>query len=117
MEIWLQNYNPLHNRFFSTVVAALPVAVLLCSIALLRIRIHLAALLGLAIALCNALLLFHMPATAAGSATLYGVAFGLFPIGWIILNVIFLYQLTVKRGLFQVLRDSLGGVAPDPASN
>jgi lactate permease len=55
-----------------------------------------------------------MPPKAACAATLYGAAFGLFPIGWIILNVIFLYQLTVKRGLFKVLRDSLATIAPDP---
>jgi lactate permease len=55
-----------------------------------------------------------MPATAAGATTVYGAAYGLFPIGWIILNLIFLYQLTVKKGLFDVLRNSLGSFAPDP---
>jgi lactate permease len=64
--------------------------------------------------LAIALVAYQMPAKAACAATLYGAAFGLFPIGWIILNVIFLYQLTVKRGLFEVLRDSLAKVAPDP---
>src|SRR6185369_12509490 len=51
---------------------------------------------------------------AAAATTVYGAAYGLFPIGWIILNLIFLYQLTVKRGLFAVLRSSLAGLAPDP---
>jgi lactate permease len=112
--VWLQNYDPLHNPVLSTVLAALPVVVLLGSIALLRIRIHFSALIGLGAALAVALLAYQMPVKAAVASSLYGAAFGLFPIGWIILNVIFLYQLTVKRGLFAVLRDSLATLAPDP---
>ncbi|HXT38748.1 MAG TPA: L-lactate permease [Candidatus Angelobacter sp.] len=114
MEHWLQNYDPLGNTLLSTTVAALPVVVLLGAIALFRIRIHYSALLGLAVALAVALFVYHMPATAAGATMVYGAAYGLFPIGWIILNLIFLYQLTVKKGLFDVLRNSLGSFAPDP---
>ena len=111
---WAQHYDPLHNATWSTVVAAIPVVVLLAAIAWLRIRVHLAAAAGLAMALLIALFVYHMPITAAGAAAGYGAAFGLFPIGWIILNVIFLYRLTVERGLFAVLRNSLAQVAPDP---
>ena len=111
---WPQNYDPFQNAFLSTVCAATPVVVLLGAIAFLKIRIHLSAALGLAVALLVALLVYHMPVMAALSATAYGAAFGLFPIGWIILNVIFLYQLTVKRGLFEALRQSLARVTPDP---
>lgn len=112
--MWRQDYNPLHSALLSTVAAAAPVVVLLGSIAAFRIRIHYAALLGLGVALGIAWAVFHMPAQALAATTVYGAAFGLFPIGWIILNVIFLYQLTVKKGLFDILRDSLGSVAPDP---
>lgn len=111
---WLQHYNPLGHAALSTAVAALPVVVLLGAIALLRMRAHLAAVLGLAVALTVALAVYRMPADTALATTLYGAGFGLFPIGWIILNVIFLYQLTVQRGHFTVLRDSLARVAPDP---
>ena len=111
---WSQIYDPLGNRFLSTAVAALPIVVLLGSIALFKIRIHFAALLGLAVALVVAVFVYGMPVQAAGATTLFGAAFGLFPIGWIILNLIFLYQLTVQKGLFEVLRDSLGSLAPDP---
>jgi lactate permease len=111
---WAQQYNPLGNVFLSTLVAAVPVVVLLASIAFLRIRIHFAALLGLSVALGIALFAYGMPPVTAGATALYGAAFGLFPIGWIILNVIFLYQLTVERGLFAALRDSLATIAPDP---
>src|SRR5262245_55868132 len=114
MQHWLQNYDPLGNAFLSTLVAALPIVVLLTAIAFFHIRIHLSALLGLAVALAVALWAYHMPLPAAAATTLYGALYGLFPIGWIILNLIFLYQLTVKKGLFQVLRNSLGCFAPDP---
>jgi lactate permease len=112
--VWTQNYDPLHNPTLSTLLAAAPLVVLLWSIAILRIRVHFAALCGLVVALAIASGVFRMPVVAAASATVYGAAFGLFPIGWIILNVIFLYQLTVQRGLFAVLRDNLATVAPDP---
>ena len=111
---WSQIHDPLGNRFLSTVVAALPIVVLLGSIALFKIRIHFAALLGLAVALAVAVFVYGKPVQTAGATTLFGAAFGLFPIGWIILNLIFLYQLTVQKGLFEVLRDSLGSLAPDP---
>ena len=74
----------------------MPVVVLLSAIALLKIRIHFAALLGLAVALGVALVAYRMPVSAAVATTLYGAAYGLFPIGWIILNLIFLYRLTVE---------------------
>lgn len=111
---WLQNYNPLGNALLSTLVAAIPVVVLLGLIAILEVRIHIAALIGLLTALAIAVGVYGMPAQAAGATTLYGAAYGLFPIGWIILNLIFLYQLTVDKGLFAVLRSSLAGLAPDP---
>ena len=111
---WLQIYNPLGNSLLSTLVAAVPIVVLLGSIALLKIRIHYAAILGLVVALAIALFVYRMPVTAASATAIYGAAYGLFPIGWIILNLIFLYQLTVKKGLFEVLRGNLATIAPDP---
>lgn len=112
--IWLQSYNPLGNVFLSTLVAALPVCALLGTLGLLRVRAHIAALVGLVVALVVALAVYRMPFGSAFASMGYGAAFGLFPIGWIILNVIFLYQLTVEKGLFTTLRESLAHVAPDP---
>src|SRR5437870_9927676 len=114
MEVWLQRYDPLNQPALSALVAALPVVVLLGSIALLRIRIHFSALLGLGVALVISLGIYGMPLRPAAAAAVYGAAYGLFPIGWIILNLIFLYHLTVKAGLFEVLRGSLSRLAPDP---
>jgi lactate permease len=111
---WTQNYDPFHNAFLSTAVAALPVVVLLTSIAILGIRIHIAALAGLAVALGVAIAGFGMPFKMAGISAIFGAAYGLFPIGWIILNLIFLYQLTVDKGHFDTLRASLANLAPDP---
>src|SRR5687768_18465218 len=109
---WLQNYDPLGNAWLSTLVAAIPVVVLLGLIAILEVRIHVAALIGLAVALIIAVGVYGMPGQAAAATTVYGAAYGIFPIGWIILNLIFLYQLTVQKGLFAILRCSLAGLAP-----
>src|SRR5881396_3441777 len=100
MEQWFQSYNPLGNATLSTLVAALPIVVLLGSIAFLKIRIHLAALTALQVALAVAIFTFSMPVVPAVATAIYGACYGLLPIGWIILNLIFLYDLTVKVGLF-----------------
>ncbi len=110
---WPQNYDPLGRWWLSAMVAALPVAVLLGSLGLLHMKAHFSALLGLATSISCAIIFFEMPATLAGKTAVLGAAYGFFPIGWIILNVIFLYQLTVEAGLFKVLQDSLTGITQD----
>ncbi len=112
--IWQQHYDPLGSPILSTLVAAIPVVILLAGIAFLRIRIHRAAALGLAAALLVAFGIYGMPWRMGLATAAYGAAYGLFPIGWIILNVIFLYQLTVDKKLFEVLRNSLSMLTPDP---
>ena len=112
--IWAQNYNPLGSAAFSSVVASLPIVLLLGSIALLRLRTHFAAILGLAAALAVAAGAYRMPTGALAASAVFGAAFGFFPIGWIILNILFLYQLNVRKGAFTILRQSLAAVAPDP---
>jgi lactate permease len=110
---WSQVYDPLGHVWLSTLFAALPVVVLLGALAVFKVKAHTAALLGLATSILVATLIFGMPSRMAlGSVTL-GAAYGLFPIGWIILNVIFLYQLTKERGLFDVLRHSITGLTQD----
>jgi lactate permease len=112
--IWPHTYDPFGNAFLSTIVAAVPIVLLLGLIALWHVRIHLAAVIALAAALLIAVGAYGMPPAAALAAGVYGAGYGLFPIGWIILNLIFLYQLTVRRGLFDVLRQHLAQIAPDP---
>jgi lactate permease len=110
---WHQVYNPLSSAGLSTLVAALPIVILLGGLAFFRLRAHIAALLGLAAALLTAVVVFAMPAGMALRTAGLGAAYGLFPIGWIILNVIFLYDLTVEKGHFKVMQDSLTGITRD----
>jgi lactate permease len=110
---WAQNYDPLGSAVLSTLLAALPVVVLLGGLAFLHLRAHVAALAGLTAALIVAVGVFGMPASMAFSTAAYGAAYGLLPIGWIILNVIFLYQLTSEAGLFATLRHSITSVTQD----
>src|SRR3954463_1442140 len=111
--MWAQNYDPLRAPALSTLMAALPVIVLLGALALGRLKAHVAALLGLATALVVAIAVFGMPARLALAAAGYGAAYGLLPIGWIVLNVMFLYHLTEHRGRFAVLRESITGITRD----
>jgi lactate permease len=110
--VWQQVYYPL-NPWLSTILAAIPVVVLLGSLAFFRIAAHWAAILGLLSAVLVAVLVFSMPASMAGEAAFLGALFGLLPIGWIVLNIIFLYQLTKDKGYFQVLQDSIANVSED----
>ena len=110
---WSQVYDPLNNMWLSTLLGAIPIVVLLGAIGLFEIRAHIAAALGLLAALAIAVIGFGMPAGMAGATALYGAAYGLLPIGWIILNVIFLYRLTEEAGLFTVLRDSIASITRD----
>ena len=111
---WPQVYDPVGHVGLSTLLAALPVAVLLGALGIFRLRAHVAVLLSLAVALVVALGPFGMPASAGLAAVGLGGGYGLFPIGWIVLNLIFLYDLSVTRGHFGVLRASLARLSPDP---
>jgi lactate permease len=110
---WAQIYDPLGQPALSTLASALPVVVLLGALGVLRWRAHTAALAGLATALLVAIAIFGMPPSIALSTAAYGAAYGLLPIGWIVLNVIFLYQLTEQRGLLAVQRESITSVTRD----
>jgi lactate permease len=110
---WSQVYDPTGNALLSTFLAALPIVVLLGSLGVFKLRAHHAALLGLAASLIVARLVFGMPVKMVVGSAAYGAAYGLFPIGWIVLNVIFLYQLTSRRGLFDVLHQSITGLTQD----
>src|SRR5450631_3800971 len=111
--MWSQVYDPFGNPWLSTLAAAIPVVVLLGAIAIFEIKAHWAAIFGLAAALAVAILAFGMPVKMAGLAAVYGAAFGLMPIGWLVLNIIFLYQLTNEKGEFEVLRRSISTISDD----
>jgi lactate permease len=111
--MWNQVYNPFDNAVLSTIAAALPVVTLLVLIATNRVKAHIAAVIALVVANIVAIAIFTMPAGMSLRATALGAVTGLFPIGWIVLNVIFLYRLTVEKGAFKVLQTTIGGVTAD----
>jgi lactate permease len=128
--MWNQVYNPFSENaalsamaaalspYFSTaalstIAAALPVVTLLVLIASGKVKAHWAAIIALAVANLVAVWVFTMPAGMSLRASALGVVTGFFPIGWIVLNVIFLYRLTVAKGAFGILQTTIGGVTPD----
>ncbi|WP_054901385.1 L-lactate permease [Pseudomonas sp. NBRC 111131] len=111
--VWQQIYDPFSSPWLSTLMAAVPVVVMLAALAFFHIKAHIAALLALGSALLISIFAFGMPASMAGSAALYGAANGLLPIGWIVLNIIFLHRLTTENGSFKVLQDSLARITDD----
>jgi lactate permease len=110
---WLHEYDPLGNVFASALVAAIPVVVLLGLLGFFHARAHVAALCGLITALLVAVGVYHMPATLAAAAAGYGVAFGLLPIGWIVLNAIFIFDITVHTAKFEIVKQGIAALSTD----
>jgi lactate permease len=110
---WIQAYDPLGSPWLSTAAAALPIVLLLAALAVLEWRAHRAALVGLVAALAVSIVVYGMPAQSALATAAYGAAYGFLPIGWIVLNAVFLYRLTVETGQFEVLKSSVGRLAGD----
>jgi lactate permease len=111
--MWNQVYNPFGNATLSTIAAALPVVTLLVLIASNKVKAHIAAIVALIVANLVAIFIFTMPTGMSLRATVLGAVTGFFPIGWIVLNVIFLYRLTVEKGVFETLQNTIGGVTKD----
>jgi lactate permease len=111
--MWNQVYNPLGNAALSTIAAAIPVVTLLVLIASGKVKAHIAAIIAVIVTNLITIFIYWMPANMSIRATLLGVVAGFFPIGWIVLNVIFLYQITVATGRFELLKRAVGGVTED----
>src|SRR5436190_11732570 len=110
---WIQVYDPLGGAWLSTAAAALPIVLLLVALGVLEWRAHLAALLGLGAALAVSVFIYGMPIGTASATAVYGAAYGFLPIGWIVLNAVFLYSLTVSTGQFEILKASVGRLSTD----
>lgn len=110
---WTQVYTPLGSLVLSALVAALPIVVLLGLLGVFHVKAHIAALAGLASALLIAIFVYSMPWQLGVAAAVNGAFYGLFPIGWIILGAIFIYDITVKTGKFEIVKQSIAGLASD----
>jgi len=112
--MWPQNYTPVGGSLgVSTLIAAVPVFVLLLLLGVMRKPAWLASLVGLGAAALVALGVYGMHAGTLASAIAYGAAYGLFPIGWVVFTAILLYNITVATGKFQVIKDSVGSLTED----
>jgi lactate permease len=110
---WIQVYDPLGSPWLSTALAALPIVLLLVTLAFLEWRAHFAALAGLTSALAVSVLVFGQPLVTAAATAAYGAAYGLLPIGWIVVNAVFLYNLTVETGQFEIVKRSVASLSSD----
>ncbi len=112
--MWPQIYTPVAGSLgLSALVAALPIFALLLALGVFRLPSWKSALIGLAVAILLAIFVYGMPAGLMTSAVVYGAAFGLFPIAWIVYSAILLYRVTVETGKFEIIKDSVGGLTSD----
>ena len=110
---WTQNYDPFGHWWLSTLVAALPILVLLGLLAGFRVKAHLCAIAGAATAVLCAIFVFHMPVQLALMSFVYGGAFGLLKIVWIVIAAVFLYDISVATGQFEIMKQSVAAITPD----
>lgn len=113
MEAWQQVYDPIGNIWLSSLIAALPIAFFFFALIKLKLKGHIAATLTVGIALLVALFLYRMPIDRALAAVVYGFFYGLWPIAWIIIAAVFVYQISVKTGKFDIIRSSILSITPD----
>jgi lactate permease len=110
---WLQNYNPLGNLGLSALVAAIPLFILLYMLGIRRAKGHHAAFFGTLAAILLAIIVWGMPVGLAVMATLNGMLFGIFPVVWIVITAIWIYNMTVESGEFEIIKNSLACITDD----
>ncbi len=113
MQAWQQIYDPLGNLWLSSLLAAIPVIFFFVALAVLRMKGHVAGTITVALALADAVFLYHMPVQSALASAAYGFLYGLWPIAWIIVTAVFLYKVTVRTGQFEVIRASVVSLTED----
>ncbi|MFZ0420932.1 MAG: L-lactate permease [Candidatus Sulfotelmatobacter sp.] len=110
---WTQIYDPLGHWWLSTLVAALPIIVLFGLLAGLKVKPHWCAIAGASTAVAVAIIFFKMPPTLAALSFGYGVAFGVLKIAWIVLAAVYLYDISVETGQFEIMKESVAGITAD----
>lgn len=113
MQVWNQVYLPLGGVGWSALAAGAPIILFFVSLAVLRLKGHVAGALTLTLALVIAIAVYGMPAERAFASAAYGFAYGLWPIAWIIVTAVFLYKIVVKSGQFDVIRSSIVSLTDD----
>ena len=112
--MWQHNYEPINGSLgVSAIVAAIPILVLFIMLGALRKPAWMSAMAALVSALVVALVGYGMPVQLALMSTLYGAAYGMFPIAWIVFASIMLYRIAVDTGKFEIIKDSVGGLTDD----
>ena len=112
--MWEQDYLPVAgNLGYSTLVAAIPLLILFYILGVKRRPSWMAGLSALGVALVLAVGVYRMPVPQAGASMIYGAAFGLFPIGWIVIASLILYRVTLDTGKFEIIKDSIGSLSDD----
>ncbi|MFY9744112.1 MAG: lactate permease LctP family transporter [Candidatus Sulfotelmatobacter sp.] len=110
---WTQIYDPLGHWWLSTLVAALPIIVLFTLLAGFKVKPHWCAIAGAGTAVLVAMIFFRMPAALAAISFGYGVAFGILKIAWIVLAAVYLYDISVEAGQFEIMKESIAGITAD----
>jgi lactate permease len=113
LNTWTQNYDPLGWWPLSTLVAALPVLTLFFVLVALKKRVWFSAMCGMLMAVVIALVVFRMPSAMVAASAASGVVFGILRIAWIIIASMFLYNVAVETGQFQVMKDSIANLSSD----
>ena len=110
---WTQIYDPLGHWWLSTLVASLPIIVLFGLLAGLKVKPHWCAIAGATTAVLVAIIFFKMPPLLAALSFGYGVAFGVLKIAWIVLAAVYLYDISVETGQFEIMKESVAGITAD----
>ncbi len=110
---WTQVYDPFGRWWLSTLVATLPIFVLFGLLVGLKVKPHWCAISGAMTAAIVAVIFFKMPVLLAVASFGYGVAFGLLKIAWIVLAAVFLYDISVETGQFEIMKESVAGITAD----
>lgn len=110
---WMQEYLPLGNLALSTLAAAIPIIVIFYLLAIRRAPGQIAGIAALITAFLVAILVYKMPFTTALLSTIMGIAYGIFPIFWIVITAIFIYNMTVETGKFDIIKNSIATITAD----
>src|SRR6185436_13565726 len=110
---WTQVIDPFNNIFLSALVAVLPILFIFWALIIKKMKGYLASLISTAIALLIAVIVYGMPAKLAFLSTINGAMYGLFPICWIIISAVFLFNITVKSGQFEIIRHFMASITSD----